>query len=233
MLCVIISAIAMIANRGSNTDPDGLAGSEVAEIQRGSTTGNEENIDSRSEAEHQANPESRAEAQEILSRARRALAEGNYELAEELAYNSVQQELMTVRESRGGEGAVEETHDQARERALPVLKEMWSVYREIREKRETAALPWLEPEGPDPDEPIHDEPEPDGPMHDEPERDGSDPDEPVRDGPTHADAGPVQGCPCRENPGLPCTCGGITWCEMNAMYDRDEGMFWRQLWSCF
>ncbi len=192
----------MITNRSSKPDADRLADTEVVEIQRGATTEHKENIDSRSEAEYQAKLESRAEAEGILSKAKRALDEGEYELAEELAYKSIQQELATVRESKGGDGEVKETEDQAKERTLPVLTEMWSFYREIREEQGKVAVPWPEPDEPDRNEPRHDEPE------------------------------PGEACPCREPPILPCTCSGITWCEMNAMFYRDKGRFWREMDRC-
>jgi len=139
IFCVIISGVMVIMKRNSGTETDSLAKSEVVEIERGST------IESHAETEHQSSLEERqpsfdslAKAEQSFAKARKALEEGEYEIAEELAFNAIVEKLMTVKENRGEDGSIVETYDQAKEKALPALKEMWDFSSKIREQNKIA-----------------------------------------------------------------------------------------------
>lgn len=72
-----------------------------------------------------------------FSKAKNALEDGNYELAEELTYNAILQELQTVKDFIGKNDSGEEDYEQAKERVAPELNKMWRFYGDIKKSAET------------------------------------------------------------------------------------------------
>jgi hypothetical protein len=200
-------------------------------------------------------------SESTFSKAKKAFAEGNYELAEELTKKAILQALNTVKDAKEG------TYDEAKKKALPMLEEMWDVRSKINEaqksdegdddeksfgsERDTVAGSAYEPEPESgPELTLNSSSESDqgsekatdifretwGHNSNYPEGEISN----LSTG-TEPDEKPEPKEPIEYEPDEPqpepneprgTCCGGYTLAELNAMYFEDEGSFWAFVWAC-
>jgi len=208
--------------------------------------------------ENQGSFGSHTGAESTFSKAKKAFAEGNYELAKELTKKAILQALSIVEDAKEG------TSDQAKKKALPMLKEMWDVRSKINKalsadeeddekgfgsERETVAGPAYEPEsesGPELALKSSSEPGQDSEKATDIFRETwgyhseySEPDQ-ISDFPSEIDPEeplkPKDPPPPPDEPVEPdkpkTCCGGYTIGELDALYYEDESQFWALVWSC-
>lgn len=203
LFAVIISGAIAIINRGDKEDSVMGPQKEQADIEQVSTT--------------VPKPlEFRSEAGEIFPKAEKALKEGNHALAKELMNEAIMQELKTVKENKSEGGEILESYEEAKRRALPVLKKMWDFHAKVIKEEKVAVA--------ENDIPNDFKDQSEFENIDEGDKDSVDPED-------LADPEAPEEQPTDETSEKTC-CGGWTEQGLYDLYYVDPDRMWAILWTC-
>ncbi len=195
ILCVIVSGIVLFVKQEpeKSDKTQKRTGTESVEMAKVSTPEPRDEVKFRPETE------------EIFLKAEKAVEEGDYGLARDLADEAFKQELNSFVGSSADGGSTGENYTQSKGKVLPVLKKMWSIHSKIREEQESAGLAtnYTSNEGDD-----------------------------EKGNNLEPDIIYPPSLPETEDPEPAETFCGYTWNELEAMYDSDENRMWSIFWSC-
>jgi len=226
-LCVIISGIIVIMNRGPEISQEDPAKTDPVEVARDVSPAPQMKAEDAVAIDSQSSPKPPDGSKDYYLDAEKATEEGDIASARELTSKAFEEELRMAIERRVTGDSTGKMGDEEKKQFLSALKKMWSSHERISQVESSISGTVEAMVAPEPsDDPVEPKDPPDSLL-------------PLRSDPECGD-GICEGsetnatCPSDCAPPLPpaTCCGGYTLDELNAMYYEDEGSFWPLIWAC-